>query len=150
MSRRFKGLGIMLLAISILLAACSGGTKEESVRAGTAGAQTEGTTDTTEETANASVTKVVKDQFGEVTVPTHPQNLVVFDSIYAEYLIEIGVTPDIVLLTPEVEAEYHPEYLKEHVVQIIEVEQYQYNYEQLLALSPDMILTAGEGMEQGI
>ncbi|MFX3646703.1 MAG: ABC transporter substrate-binding protein [Paenibacillus sp.] len=150
MSRRFKGLAIMLLVISIMLAACSGGTTEENVTTGTAGTPTEGAASTPEEAANESGTKVVQDQFGEVTIPTHPQNLVVFDSIYAEYLIEMGVTPQIVLLTPEVEAEYRPDYLKEHGVQIIEVEQYQYNYEQLLALSPDMILAAGEGMEQGV
>lgn len=99
MLRRFKGLGIMLLAISIMLAACSSGTNEENTAAGTSSTQTEGEASTTEEAANESATKVVQDQFGEVTIPTHPQNLVVFDSIYAEYLIEMGVTPQIVLLT---------------------------------------------------
>nr|WP_154957860.1 ABC transporter substrate-binding protein [Paenibacillus xylanexedens] len=149
MLRSFRGLGIMLVVICILLAACSSGTKEETT-AGISGTQSEEATSTTKVEPNNSETKVVKEQFGEVTIPAHPQNLVVFDSIYAEYLIEMGATPQIVLYTPEVEAEYRPAYFKEHGVQTIEVEQYQYNYEQLLALSPDMILTAGEGMEQGV
>ncbi|WFR65111.1 ABC transporter substrate-binding protein [Paenibacillus amylolyticus] len=150
MLRRFKGLGIMLMVISVVLVACSGGTKQENEPTGTAEIQTEGAATTTEEASDASGTKVVQDQFGEVTIPAKPQNLIVFDSIYAEYLIEMGVIPQMVLLTPEVEAEYRPAYFKEHGVQVIEVEQYQYNYEQLLALSPDMILTAGEGLEQGV
>ena len=148
MLRSLKGMGVLLLVISILLAACSSGTKEEA-SAGTSETQNEGTSSTTTTEASSS-TKVVKDQFGEVTIPANPQNLVVFDSIYAEYLIEMGVTPQIVLYSPEVEAEYRPAYFKEHGVQVIEVEQYQYNYEQLLALSPDMILTAGEGMEKSV
>lgn len=139
-----------MLVVCMMLAACSNGTAKENAAAEIAGATTEGAASPTDEAEDANGTKVVQDQFGEVTIPAHPQNLIVFDSIYAEYLIEMGVTPQMVLLTPEVEAEYRPAYFKEHGVQVIEVEQYQYNYEQLLALSPDMILTAGEGMEQGV
>ncbi|MCK6075208.1 ABC transporter substrate-binding protein [Paenibacillus silvae] len=150
MKVRIKGLGILLLFAGLLLAACSGGATEETDAGGTAVAGTEVTTGAEEAVNVADETKVVHDQFGEVTIPAHPKNLVVLNSIYAEYLIEMGITPQIVLYTPEVEAEYRPAYFKEHGVQIIEIEQYQMNYEQLLALSPDMLLTAGEGMEQSV
>lgn len=79
-----------MLVVCMMLAACSGGTTEENAAAGTAGATTEGAASPTED---AIGTKVVQDQFGEVTIPAHPQNLIVFDSIYAEYLIEMGLHP---------------------------------------------------------
>lgn len=82
-----------MLVVCMMLAACSGGTTEENVAAGTAGATTEGAASLTDEAEDANRTKVVQDQFGEVTIPAHPQNLIVFDSIYAEYLIEMGLHP---------------------------------------------------------
>ncbi|MDN4599741.1 ABC transporter substrate-binding protein [Paenibacillus sp. F6_3S_P_1C] len=135
MSRRFKSFGMVLLVLSLVLSACSGTSNKE------AGASTED--------RGNNETKVVRDQFGEVTIPAHPQNMLVFDSIYAEYLIEMGVIPQMVIFVPEVEPEYRASYFEEHGVQMIEAEQYQYNYEQLLALSPDMIITVGEGMDKG-
>lgn len=135
MSRRFKSFGMVLLVLSLVLSACSGTSNKE------AGASTEN--------RGNNETKVVRDQFGEVTIPAHPQNMLVFDSIYAEYLIEMGVIPQMVIFVPEVEPEYRASYFEEHGVQMIEAEQYQYNYEQLLALSPDMIITVGEGMDKG-
>ncbi|WP_145332402.1 ABC transporter substrate-binding protein [Paenibacillus xylanexedens] len=149
MALRLKGLGVLLIVV-LLLAACSYQTANDQVEAGSAGAQTEVATSTQTESAATNEVKVVHDQFGEVTIPVHPQNLVVLNSIYAEYLIEMGVIPQVVLYAPEVEAEYRPAYFKEHGVKTIEIDQYQMNYEQLLDLSPDLILTAGEGMEQGI
>ncbi|HBU83502.1 MAG TPA: ABC transporter substrate-binding protein [Paenibacillus sp.] len=135
MSPRFKRFGMVLLVLSLVLSACSGTSNKE------AGASTED--------RGSNETKVVRDQFGEVTIPAHPQNMLVFDSIYAEYLIEMGVIPQMVIFVPEVEPEYRASYFEEHGVQMIEAEQYQYNYEQLLALSPDMIITVGEGMDKG-
>lgn len=135
MSRRFKSFGVVLLVLSLVLSACSGTSNKE------AGASTED--------IGSNETKVVRDQFGEVTIPAHPQNMLVFDSIYAEYLIEMGVIPQMVIFVPEVEPEYRASYFEEHGVKMIEAEQYQYNYEQLLALSPDMIITVGEGMDKG-
>jgi iron complex transport system substrate-binding protein len=135
MSRRFKSFGVVLLVLSLVLSACSGTSNKE------AGASTED--------IGSNETKVVRDQFGEVTIPAHPQNMLVFDSIYAEYLIEMDVIPQMVIFVPEIEPEYRASYFEEHGVQMIEAEQYQYNYEQLLALSPDMIITVGEGMDKG-
>jgi iron complex transport system substrate-binding protein len=126
---------MVLLVLSLVLSACSGTSNKE------AGASTED--------IESNETKVVRDQFGEVTIPAHPQNMLVFDSIYAEYLIEMGVIPQMVIFVPEIEPEYRASYFEEHGVQMIEAEQYQYNYEQLLALSPDMIITVGEGMDKG-
>ncbi|RAJ03133.1 iron complex transport system substrate-binding protein [Paenibacillus pabuli] len=136
MSRRFKGFGMVLLALSLVISACSG-TSDKEVEASA-------------RTAEKNETKVVRDQFGEVMIPTNPQNMLVLDSIYAEYLIEMGVTPQMVIFVPEIEPDYRASYFEEHGVQMIEAEQYQYNYEQLLTLSPDMIVSAGVGMEQGV
>lgn len=136
MSRRFKGFGMVLLALSLVLSACSG-TSDKEVEASA-------------KTVGKNETKVVRDQFGEVTIPTNPQHMLVLDSIYAEYLIEMGVTPQMVIFVPEIEPDYRAPYFEEHGVQMIEAEQYQYNYEQLLTLSPDMIVSAGVGMEQGV
>jgi len=135
MSRRFIGFGAVLLAFSLALSACSGtsSVKKEETAA--------------QETSSAE-TKVVRDQFGEVTIPVQPRNLLVLDSIYAECLIEMGVTPQIVSFVSEIEPEYREPYFKEHGVTMVAAEQYQYNYEQLLQLSPDMILLRGVGLEK--
>ncbi|WP_254438297.1 hypothetical protein [Paenibacillus sp. DCT19] len=70
--------GVLLVVLSLILAACSNGTTDETA---TVGEETE-----------VSTTKVIQDQFGEVTIPTEPKNMLVLDSIYAEFLIEMGVT----------------------------------------------------------
>ncbi|WP_440111456.1 ABC transporter substrate-binding protein [Paenibacillus sp. QZ-Y1] len=136
MSRRFTRLNVMLLVLSLVLAAFSSGSEKEA--------------DAISEDTGTNATKVVRDLFGDVTIPVKPQNMLVMDSIYAEYLIEMGVKPQMVAFVPEIEPEYRAPYFEEHTVQMVQSEQYQYNYEQLLALSPDMIVTMGAGMEQSV
>ncbi|MCM3170889.1 ABC transporter substrate-binding protein [Paenibacillus sp. MER 99-2] len=128
--------GILLVVLSLILAACSNGTTNETA---TAGEETE-----------VSTTKVIQDQFGEVTIPTEPKNMLVLDSIYAEFLIEMGVTPQMVAFVPEIEPDYRAPYFEEHGVQMVQSEQYQFNYEQLLGLAPDLIIMRGAGMEQAV
>lgn len=135
MSRRLLSWGIILMAFSVLMSACSSGSNKEA--------------NTATATEQATATKVVKDYFGEVTVPEKPKNVLVLSSIYAEYLIEMGVPPQMVIFVPEVEPDYRAPYFEKNGIQMIEAEQYQYNYEQLLSLSPDLIVGIGIGMEPG-
>jgi iron complex transport system substrate-binding protein len=92
-------------------------------------------------------TRVIEDIFGDVTIPTISKNMLVMNSSYAEYLIEMGITPQMVLFVPELEPTFRASYFKKHGVEMIESMQYKQNYEQLLSLSPDLIVTQGEGME---
>ncbi|UQZ37684.1 ABC transporter substrate-binding protein [Paenibacillus sp. PK3_47] len=126
------------MALSLVLGACSNASAPNGTNAAA----------NTETAAGGS--KTVQDIFGDVEIPSRPQNLLVTNSSYAEYLIEMGIVPQMVLLTPAVEPDYRAPYFEEHGVKIIEGEQYQYNYEQLLALSPDLIISQGVGMEQTV
>lgn len=135
MSRRFLSFGIIVMILTLVLSACSSGSDKEG--------------STVAANDQNAATKVVKDYFGEVTIPKQPKNILVLSSIYAEYLIEIGVPPQMVIFVPEVEPAYRAPYFEKNGVQMVESEQYQYNYEKLLDLSPDLILGIGEGMEPG-
>ncbi len=128
------------MAVSLVLGACS--SASNAANTGAEKAANEGTT--------ANVSKTVHDTFGDVVIPAEPKNLLVTNSSYAEYLIEMGIVPQMVLMTFEVEPEYRAPYFEKHGVKMIESDQYQYNYEQLLALSPDLILTQGGGMEKTV
>ena len=68
-------------------------------------------------------TRVVKDVFGEVTIPAKPENMLVLTSSYAENLIEIGVIPQMVTLVEEIEPEYRPKIFNENKVKMIQVQQ---------------------------
>ncbi|GED71935.1 iron-uptake system-binding protein [Brevibacillus reuszeri] len=125
-------LGCTLLAIALV--ACSNSATSEKEESSAGEIQT-------------AATRVVKDTFGDVTIPASPKNIIVTNSSYAEYLIEIGVTPQIVLFVPLLEPEYRTPYFEKHGVKIIFSEQYQFNYEQMLSLSPDLIVAQGEGLE---
>ncbi|CAK4836643.1 unnamed protein product [Aphanomyces euteiches] len=59
----------------------------------------------------------------------------------------MGITPQVSLVVPEIEPEYRNPYLEKHGVEMAKSTQYEYNYEQLLSLSPDMIIVPGEGLE---
>lgn len=91
--------------------------------------------------------RVVKDMFGEVTMPTVSKNMLVTNSRYAEYLIEMGITPQMVFFIAEIEPAYRAPYFEKHGVKMIRHAQYELNYEQLLGLSPDLIVSQGEGLE---
>jgi len=145
MSKRF----IMLLGTALILcilAACSNtpAKQEETSAKNTA----ETSTETSAENTGKSETRVVKDMFGEVTIPVKPKALLVSSSNYAEFLIEMGVTPQFALVVPDIEPDYRSPYLEEHGVEMIKNKQYEFNYEQLLSYSPDLIIVPGQGMEQ--
>ncbi|WP_052350669.1 ABC transporter substrate-binding protein [Paenibacillus gorillae] len=100
--------------------------------------------------ANQSETRVVKDMFGEVTIPVKPKNLLVSSSNYAEYLIEMGVAPQYALVVPEIEPDYRKPYMEKNGVELITTQQYDFNFEKLLSLSPDLIIVPGQGMEKNV
>ncbi|GBF75558.1 hypothetical protein PA598K_03975 [Paenibacillus sp. 598K] len=99
------------------------------------------------EAESKSATRVVKDAFGEVTIPTEPQNMLVLSSSYAENLIEIGVIPQAVTLVEEIEPEYRPKLFQEHQVKMISVQQYEDNFELILEEAPDLILAQGGALD---
>ncbi|MGG1616535.1 ABC transporter substrate-binding protein [Paenibacillus sp. NRS-1781] len=127
-------LGTVLLAFTFVLAACSNASNQKEAASSA-------------ENQESSGTRVVKDAFGDVTIPTHPKNMLVMSSKYAEYLIEMGITPQMVSFVPEIEPAYRLSYFEKHGVKMIQEQQYQMNYEELLRLSPDLIITQGEGMD---
>lgn len=92
-------------------------------------------------------TRSYTDQFGEVTIPVHPQRLLVLSTRYAEYLISLGVNPQMVTYVPIAEPEYREELFVSHGVQMVKYPQYEQNYELLLELAPDMILGMSAGMD---
>lgn len=151
-------LGSLILAFT--LAACSSTTETAATGATsntevTAESAPESDSATSEE-ANAetesatSATRVVTDMFGEVTIPTEPKRLVVTSSRYAEYLVSMGLTPDVVLYTSSIEPDYRTEYLKENGVEIVEYPQYDQNFELLLSLAPDLIVAPGVSIDESI
>jgi len=147
MSKRlFLLIGIALLAI--VLVACSKSDKQKG-EALTEVNTSSGTDTKVEEPAGneESQTRVVNDIFGEVTIPTHPKNILVTSSSYAEVLIGLDVDLQISIVVPEIEPDYRAPYLEEHGVQLISQKQYEFNLEQLLSYSPDLIIASGEGME---
>lgn len=98
----------------------------------------------------AGETHVYKGPFGEVTVPVQPKKLLVMNTRYAEYLIEMGVKPQFLLFMPLLEPEYRADYFTSHGVKLIEYPQYEQNYELLLTLGADMILVQGLGMDEAV
>lgn len=88
--------------------------------------------------------------YGEVTVPVQPQKLLVTSTRYAEYLIELGVEPQLLLFLPLVEPEYRADYFTSHGVELIEYPQYEHNFELLLTLGADMIVGQGLGMDEKV
>ncbi|WP_042195792.1 ABC transporter substrate-binding protein [Paenibacillus camerounensis] len=139
----------MVLVLSLVMAACS--SNKTNVRANSANTAAESQTKATaEESKDTAATKVVQSQFGEVIIPVAPEKLLVLNSSYAEYLIELGVVPQMVTIIEEVEPQYRAPYFKEHGVEMIPTVQYQFNLEQILELSPDLIIINGSAIEQSV
>lgn len=159
MSRRITLL-LGSLILVFMLAACSpttetaatGATSNSEVSAESAPESDRTASEETDAEAEsaASGTRVVTDMFGEVTIPTEPKRLVVTSSRYAEYLIAMGLTPDVVLYTSSIEPDYRTEYLQENGVEIVEYPQYEQNFELLLSLAPDLIVAPGISIDEGI
>ncbi|RXZ78509.1 ABC transporter substrate-binding protein [Paenibacillaceae bacterium] len=147
MSKRLIMLiGAVLFVIA--LAACSSSAVEKEETGKTE--ETVNKEETSAEVTENNETRVVQDILGEVTIPVNPKRILASSSNYAEYLIEIGVTPQFAVVVPDIEPEYRAPYLEEHGVEMLKNKQYQYNYEQLLSTSPDLIVVAGKIIEPDV
>jgi iron complex transport system substrate-binding protein len=100
------------------------------------------------ESKSEPATRVVKDAFGEVIIPAKPERMLVLTSAYAENLIEIGVIPHMVTLVEEIEPEYRPKMFNENKVKMIQVQQYEENFELLLEAAPDLIIAQGAAIDE--
>ncbi|MCG7408336.1 ABC transporter substrate-binding protein [Paenibacillus sp. ACRRX] len=99
------------------------------------------------EVKSEPTTRIVKDAYGDVTIPTEPKNMLVLRSNYAENLIEIGVTPQMVTVIEEIEPEYRPKLFKDNNVKIIPTVQYEDNLEVILEAAPDVIIAEGAAID---
>ncbi|MEC0127423.1 ABC transporter substrate-binding protein [Paenibacillus pabuli] len=90
-SKGFKGLTIILLLMVVVITGCGANSEskaeQEAPVSGTA-VSDDSTSETTEKEAE---TRVVQDEFGDVTIPVHPQRIA---GIYVEdYLKALDITP---------------------------------------------------------
>ncbi|KUF27749.1 MULTISPECIES: ABC transporter substrate-binding protein [Lysinibacillus] len=126
---------ILFMLVALTLVACSSTNKES-------GNETKGQEEQSEPT-----TSVVKDAYGDVTIPTEPKNMLVLSSNYAENLIEIGVTPQMVTVVEEIEPEYRFKLFNDNNVKIIPTVQYEDNLEVILEAAPDVIIAQGAAID---
>ena len=126
---------ILFMLVALTLVACSSTNKES-------GNETKGQEEQSEPT-----TRIVKDAYGDVTIPTEPKNMLVLSSNYAENLIEIGVTPQMVTVVEEIEPEYRFKLFNDNNVKIIPTVQYEDNLEVILEAAPDVIIAQGAAID---
>lgn len=126
---------ILFMLVALTLVACSSTNKES-------GNETQDQEEQSEPT-----TSVVKDAYGDVTIPTEPKNMLVLSSNYAENLIEIGVTPQMVTVVEEIEPEYRFKLFNDNNVKIIPTVQYEDNLEVILEAAPDVIIAQGAAID---
>lgn len=82
-----------------------------------------------------------------MSIPTEPKNILVLSSNYAEDLIEIGVTPQMVTVVEEIEPEYRFKLFDDNHVKIIPTVQYEDNLEVILQAAPDVIIAQGAAID---
>lgn len=126
---------ILFMLVALTLVACSSTNKESGNEA------------KDQEEKSESTTHVVKDAYGDVTIPNEPKNMLVLSSNYAENLIEIGVTPQMVTVVEEIEPEYRFKLFNDNNVKIIPTVQYEDNLEVILEAAPDVIIAQGAAID---
>ncbi len=126
---------ILFMVVALTLVACSSTNKESGNEA------------KEQEEKSEPTTRVVKDAYGDVTIPTEPKNMLVLSSSYAENLLEIGVTPQMVTVVEEIEPEYRFKLFKDNNVKIIPTVQYEENLEVILEAAPDVIIAQGAAID---
>jgi len=126
---------ILFMLVALTLVACSSTNKESGNEA------------KDQEEKSEPTTRVVKDAYGDVTIPTEPKNMLVLASNYAENLIEIGVTPQMVTVVEEIEPEYRFKLFNDNNVKIIPTVQYEDNLEVILEAAPDVIIAQGAAID---
>lgn len=126
---------ILFMLVALTLVACSSTNKENGNEA------------KDQEEKSEPTTHVVKDAYGDVTIPNEPKNMLVLSSNYAENLIEIGVTPQMVTVVEEIEPEYRFKLFNDNNVKIIPTVQYEDNLEVILEAAPDVIIAQGAAID---
>ena len=126
---------ILFMLVALTLVACSSTNKES------------GNETKDQEEKSEPTTRVVKDAYGDVTIPAEPKNMLVLSSNYAENLIEIDVTPQMVTVVEEIEPEYRFKLFKDNNVKIIPTVQYEDNLEVILEAAPDVIIAQGAAID---
>ncbi|MBD2844384.1 ABC transporter substrate-binding protein [Paenibacillus sp. IB182496] len=143
----FRKMSIVLGVTLALLLVVAGCASNESVNEQTEAADNESKVPAT---TDEPQTRIVTDMFGEVEIPTNPERMIVTNTRYAEYMIELGIVPSGVLYVADVEPDYRLDYFANHGVELIEYPQYEQNYELLLTLNSDMIVAYGATVGDGI
>jgi len=126
---------ILFMLVALTLVACSSTNKESGNEA------------KEQEEKSEPTTRVVKDAYGDVTIPTEPKNMLVLNSNYAENLIEIGVMPQMVTVVEEIEPAYRFKLFNDNNVKIIPTVQYEENLEVILEAAPDVIIAQGAAID---
>ncbi|MDN4603615.1 ABC transporter substrate-binding protein [Paenibacillus sp. F6_3S_P_1C] len=93
--KRFSGL-LLMLAIIMILAACSSGTGSSATEQTTAGSEpitgsTETNTDSSSGSGNSEATRIYKSLSGDVEIPAEPKRIVT--DMYVSDLLALGVKP---------------------------------------------------------
>lgn len=132
-SKSFKGWMIILLLMVVVISGCSANSesKAEQTPASETTVSDSSTSETTEKEAE---TRVVQDEFGDVTIPVHPQRIA---GIYVEdYLKALDITPVVQWYNPMWGVQ---EYLD------LDVPQFDItgSIEALLEYDPDLIIVDG-------
>ncbi|MFB8373802.1 ABC transporter substrate-binding protein [Paenibacillus taichungensis] len=132
-SKGFKGWTIILLLMVVVISGCSANSesKAEEAPASETAVSDGSTSETTEKEAE---TRVVQDEFGDVTIPVHPQRIA---GIYVEdYLKALDITPVVQWYNPMWGVQ---EYLDLDVPQFDTTG----SIEALLEYDPDLIIVDG-------
>ncbi|WP_127536122.1 ABC transporter substrate-binding protein [Paenibacillus illinoisensis] len=140
-SKGIKGWGITVLVLAVFIAGCSSnsGASEEQAQSPVTENTTAGSGNSSESSQEAE-TRVVQDEFGDVTIPVHPQRIA---GIYVEdYLKALDITPVVQWYNPMWGVQ---EYLDLDVPQFDNTG----SIEALLQYDPDLIIVdGGVDMEQ--
>ncbi|WP_336779742.1 ABC transporter substrate-binding protein [Paenibacillus illinoisensis] len=140
-SKGIKGWGISVLVLAVFITGCSSnsGAAEEQAQSPVTENTTAGSGNSSESSQEAE-TRVVQDEFGDVTIPVHPQRIA---GIYVEdYLKALDITPVVQWYNPMWGVQ---EYLDLDVPQFDNTG----SIEALLQYDPDLIIVdGGVDMEQ--
>lgn len=132
-SRGFKGWTIILLLMVVVITGCGANSESKAEQAPASGT-TVSDASTSETTEKEAETRVVQDEFGDVTIPVHPQRIA---GIYVEdYLKALDITPVVQWYNPMWGVQ---EYLDLDVPQFDTTG----SIEALLQYDPDLIIVDG-------
>ena len=135
LSKGIKGWGITVLVMAVFIAGCSSNSEatEEQAQSPVAESTTAGSSNSSEPSQEAE-TRVVQDEFGDVTIPVHPQRIA---GIYVEdYLKALDITPVVQWYNPMWGVQ---DYLSLNVPQFDTTG----SIEALLEYDPDLIIVDG-------